>query len=261
MQKNLQPTLFKTFARIGYKPVLKFYDQMYRAGHAVQGYPHWETDRLSITMRDPEHRCSLLMNNRSLQYEQDSSNLAQEQEQISSTFTTLLEHLEPETYLELFHHHTYLVSVPGSFEPLAQLMRIKMIENEELEACFPGNYVDFSYDYLSQDNLLLYDIQIGPTWGQQADQLIPFNKSSHLNPQAPERDYVEARQGLPEISIYISIKTSRQAEDPYRENKTPYRRLHSIEHQEIFPFFDKARIQAQKTAKEILSYLFKQKVS
>jgi hypothetical protein len=256
-----RPQLYKSIARVSYKPQLSFFERMYRAGQYLTDFPHWETDNLTIAMSDQIHRCSVTMNLRSLTYEQDSHDVQLEQTRCESVFGMPLALLEPDPIVELMHRRMYLIGVTMKFDDLADLLRIKLFStNEDLQQCLPGRYADMRYQYEAmQENTRLY-IDIAPVWKQQAEHLIPFNKARHLNPQSPEQDYVDNIPRIPPVSVYISVQAIRQEADPYNENHTPYAVLEPISIEEINLFMQTARQRSEQTVRQLCDYLFESRI-
>ena len=78
-QINIKKSIFQ----IRYKPVLAFYDKLYSKDKIFNKFPHWQTDRLKISLRDYDKKHSLVLKHDSLTYETDNYVKKNEEEKVT----------------------------------------------------------------------------------------------------------------------------------------------------------------------------------
>ena len=69
--KNLKTEIEKVIFHIAYKPALSFYEKLYKLDDIFVNFPHWQTDRLKITLRDYKKKHSLTIKHDAIIYETD----------------------------------------------------------------------------------------------------------------------------------------------------------------------------------------------
>ena len=99
--------LQKTIMQMRYNAKLNFFDLFIPAAMQFEEYKNWRTDRISITLRDVEKHCSLLIKHQDFAYEQDSSDLELENERLSRILKNLPQALKLEHFIRFGYRHLF----------------------------------------------------------------------------------------------------------------------------------------------------------
>lgn len=257
MTQPVRPILYKSTFAINYKPELRFYDLMNSAAQKLTDFPHWETDRLSVTLRDPARRCSIRIGHNLLAYAQDSSDTLLEEQQANVNIPLLLDSIEVQIITKLNCVRQFLVPVKFSFAELAQLARLKLFSlNQGLLDCLPSQFNDLLYRIDTEEDRIRYTITIAPIWKEQAIEILRFDKAFHLDPFQPEQDYVSVRERYPETALYIGVEATLNGTDPFSQNHMPYATLTDLDKNDYFDFIPLMRKKSTDIVERLFHYFF-----
>lgn len=238
-----QLNLYKTIFQARYKPHLRFYTLLFPATEKFSEYPHWETDRLSVTLRDPGKRYSLTILHNSFAYDQDSDKISDEERNIKKVLADLPEALEIATYTRLGFRRKYLIPVSMSFDQLVSILNVKLLsQDERLTRIMPKKTEDMIYRVISSEGLLGFTITIGPMTKYEISGHVAFNKKDHLDPETADVEYQEIVQAYPEVAVFLDI-------DIYRIEE-------GIPKTDAMPFVQEARERVTNIATNLRDYLF-----
>ena len=243
MPKRLKPILYKTIFQLRYKPTLKFYELFMPAAQRMPEYPHWQTDRLSVVLRDFEKHCSLSIRHNVLVYEQDASDGKMEKQYIQHLLAELPRALEIKHYGRLGLRQNYLVAVNMTFESLVKILSVKLLsQDEQLRDIMPQTVEDIMYRVDSAEKPYQFHFTIGPVRKQEIPRYLVYNREHHLNPETAGEDYQAIIAKYPEVSVFMDI-------DMYQPGE-------QLGVEEAEPFVANARKKVHHIAEELTNYLF-----
>ncbi|MGB5293831.1 MAG: hypothetical protein WBP34_02665 [Thermoanaerobaculia bacterium] len=223
-RKPPKPALKKVILEIRYKPDLGFYDRLMPAAQAfTDEYPHWQTSRLAVSLRDWDNRCSQAIRHNRFSYEQDSDNVELEKERIDLVLDRLPKALEVETALRFGYRRRYLVEVNMELGALVEVINTKLFsQDERLLKVLPRTVTDLMYRLdLKDDDGASYHLTLGPVQGAEAANYVVFNREQHLDPDTAQGDYADLVAAYPSVALFIDIDYYRFDEDiPLSEAKT-----------------------------------------
>ena len=213
-RKSGNVRLYKTIFEVRYEAKLTFYDLLLPAAQKMDEYPHWITDKLSITLKDFNKRCSLAIRHQNLAYNQDSDDIENEEKNIKKAMELLPKNLNISSFTRLGFRRHYLIPTPMRFNELNDILNVKLLlQNDELRKILPQRVDDFAYRLDCSDDTFKYHIYIGPIRKSEIPRWINFNKELHLDPKTQQKDYLEILEGYPDVAIFIDIDIYREKEE------------------------------------------------
>ncbi len=238
-----KPVLQKTIFEIRYEPQLRFYDLLITAAQEMAEYPNWETDRLSVTRKDFDKRCSVTISHNSIGYEQDSPDEDLEAERIQGVLAKLLSSLEITSLTRMGYRRQYLLAADMPFDSLVAVMNVKFFSQDEtLRAALPPQVTDVMYRIDSRRSEYSYHITGGPVRRQETPRWLVYNRAHHLKPSTAEQDYRNIVNSYPEVAFFLDIDMYRQAEP--------------VDSSIASSFVDHARSDLSSMAAKLAEYLF-----
>ena len=218
MKKPPAPKMFKSVFQARYKPHLRFYDLLMGAAGKFTEYPHWRTNRLDVTLRNPDRRHSLAIKHESFGYTQDSGDLTLEAECVKHIVDDLPSALELDSFTRLGFLRRYLLPVDMSFEELTSVMIVKLYsQDSRLLKILPPKLEDFMYRLDSADEDHRYHITAGPVRKMQIPQLLSFNQDDHLASESAVETIRSIESKYPDVAIFFDIDFYRDGEIPVAE--------------------------------------------
>ena len=207
MKKPAAPKLFKSFFQARYEPQLQFYDLFTAAAAQLDEYPHWRTNRLDITLRDPANHCSLAIKHMFFTYCQDSGDADLESRNMLRADEVLPPALEIETFSRLGILRRYLLPVSTmAFEDLVEVMHVKLLsQNAELRSLLPETIEDLMYRVDAADASWRYHITVGPVRKGEIARALDFNKADHLDPETADEALVAIQTSYPDVAVYFDV--------------------------------------------------------
>ncbi|MFQ6042021.1 MAG: hypothetical protein ACE5PV_14275 [Candidatus Poribacteria bacterium] len=206
MPSNPKPVLYKTIFQARYKPSLNFYDLLMPAAQRMTEYPHWQTSRLSVVLRDFDKHCSLVIGHNAFGYEQDSSDEAMEEQYIQHALAELPQALEIKDFIRLGFRRNYLVRVDMPFESLVTVLSVKLLsQNEQLRRIMPERVEDMIYRVDSSEEPYQFHFTIGPVRKQEIPRYLVYNQAHHLPPESAAGDYQAIVEEYPPVALFMDI--------------------------------------------------------
>jgi hypothetical protein len=205
-RKRPLPVLYKSIFQARYKPQLEFYKLLIPAARQFEDFPHWETDRLNITLFDFEKHCSVSIAHDSFSYHQDSEDVEQEQKYIKKVLDVFPTGLEIDTFRRFGLRRWYLIPVDIPLESLASILNIKLLsQDDRLRSIMPGQINDLSFIVVSSEEPYAYRAVIGPMRKAEIPSYITVDQKHHLNMKDRGEVYLELLRSYPEVSVYLEI--------------------------------------------------------
>ena len=243
MLSNPKPVLHKTIFQARYKPSLNFYELLMPAAQRMTEYPHWQTNRLSVVLRDNDLHCSLVIGHNAFGYEQDSNDEAIEEQYIQRALDELPKVLEIENFIRLGFRRNYLVRVDMPFESLVTILSVKLLSQEEqLRRIMPQKVEDMMYRVDSAEEPYQFHFTIGPVRKQEIPRYLVYNQTHHLPPETASEDYQAIVAKYPEVAVFMDIDMYWLGEQLQLKDATP--------------FVADARQKVHQIATELTTYLF-----
>jgi hypothetical protein len=206
MPSNPKPVLYKTIFQARYKPSLNFYELLMPAAKLLTEYPHWQTNRLSVVLRDFDKHCSLVIGHNAFGYEQDSTDEAMEEQYIQHALDELPKVLEIENFIRLGFRRNYLVRVDMPFESLVTILSVKLLSQEEqLRRIMPQKVEDMMYRVDSAEEPYRFHFTIGPVRKQEIPRYLVYSQAHHLAPETAPEEYQDIVGQYPEVAVFMDI--------------------------------------------------------
>ncbi len=241
------PKLYKTIFQARYKAELKFYELLIPAAKQMTEFPDWETNRLSVTLKNFDRRCNLSISHNSFSYDQDSNDIEIETNYINKALEILPSALEIESFIRLGFRRRYLIPVEIPFDSLIQMLNIKLLSQEKkLREVMPANVKDLMYRIDSEEEGFKYHFLIGPVSKQEIPKYVEFNRQHNLNPANREEKYRKIVQEYPDVAIFIDI-------DLFQEKG-------ELQAKKAANFVNNARSKVDNLTRELCNYLLEEKV-
>jgi hypothetical protein len=154
------------------------------AAQRLEEYPHWETNKLHVVLKDFDKRCSLIIRHESFAYEQDSGDAEMEKAHIQRSLSELIPALQLECFIRLGYRRQYLIPVDMSFESLVAVLNLKLFsQDDRLRSIMPELAEDLMYSMDSAETPYKYHFTIGPVRKDEMPQYVAFNQKHHLHPE------------------------------------------------------------------------------
>lgn len=245
------PNLHKTIFEVRYQPRLKFYNLFMSAAEQFTQYPHWETNRLAVVLRDYETHCSLYLGHDKCVYEQDSADEKMDERNIKDAIDKLRPALDVGELLRFGYRRLYLVPLTMSFDSLVTVLNVKLFsQDEKLKKIMPAQVRDLMYRTDLEDESFKYHLLLGPLKKAEVPKHLNYNKKNHLAPEKVEEDFRDICLGYPEVSLLIDI-------DIYKE---AFGKDKKISLEEASGFVKSSRERAGVLASNLCEYLFEKKI-
>lgn len=197
----------KSIFQIRYDPKLSFYNRLYKNENLSAEFPHWQTDKLSITLRDwNEKKHSIRIAHESTSFESDYYNKQYEEEAISFITNEILNYVDDGTFQRFGFRRYYLIKQDMLFSELAQIMNLKCI-TQEFKTIFKNQADDLSITILSSINSNDFRLTLGPMKKEEMPKWIKYNIDNHISPEPNQRvkELGKIFEDYPEVAIFLDI--------------------------------------------------------
>jgi hypothetical protein len=243
-----QPVLHKTIFQVQYNPQLSFFELLFTAAQRITVFPNdWETNGISVVLRDTTKHCSLSIMHNIITYEQDSNDIGMEAEYIQHIFSILPQNLEIDILKRFGYRRIYLVNLDMSFEELVNIMDLKLFaQDPEFKRIIPNQLTDLLYRVDASEGEYSYHVTAGPVRKNEIPLRIAYNQNHHLALQERSEAHKAIIDSYPNVAIYIDI-------DFYQGDK-------DLPVNEILSFADIARLKMTNYANDFAKYLLNDKL-
>jgi len=233
--------------QIRYKPKLEFYDLLMTAAQKINGYPHWETNRMRVVLKNFEKHRSLAIGHNAFTYQQDSNDEEMEGKHIQQTLEKLPGELKVKSFNRIGYRKKYLTPAKMSFESLVNVLYIKLFSQEDkLRRALPSEIEDLMYRLDFRDDNYRYHVTVGPVRKFEIPKHIAYNIENHLSPETRDKEYQEIIKKYPDVAIFSDV-------DFYQESEEL--RLKDVEH-----FVSLAKRKVYDIINDMNNYLFNTKM-
>lgn len=204
----------KNIFQVKFKPDLSFYDRLFKNEKLFGSFPHWQTDRLKISLRDFDKKHSLTIKHDSITYESDNYNKKNSDEIINSIHDNISNITCNDHINRLGQRFLCLIPVSLNFDELVKILNLKIL-NKDYIMVLDDVPKDSSITITSNNNGIDYRLQIGPMRNTEIPNYINFNIENHIDVNS-EKKYHELSklvENYPKTSLYIDLDFSVQSID------------------------------------------------
>lgn len=213
MTKSPAPKVLKTIFQARYAAKLGFYDRLMAAAQKLEEFPHWQTNRLEVLLKDPDHRCSLVIGNQAFAYDQDSGDPELEKGRIGASVERLPEALGIESFVRLGLRRYYVAPVDMDFASLVAVVNVKLLSQDEaLRRVMPSRVEDLMYRVDVADDEYSYHIMVGPVRRAEIPRLVGFDLENHLHPETRPSEMSKILASYPEVAVLFDVDLYRMGE-------------------------------------------------
>ena len=202
----------KTIFQVRYKAHLEFYNVLFSIAQRFDGYPHWTTNRLKVTLRNFEEKHNISISHDTTSYESDSPEAKMVAQQISDITRNLPDYVHDGEVLRIGLRHKYFVSLPMNQQELNAVLNGKLLNVDFLKALDdePKDMTIVLIGSLLQNS---YRITLGPMTRAELPRFLELNTEDNFDPNNREATLKSVYSNLPEISLYIDFDCFRVAEN------------------------------------------------
>ncbi|MCW8896953.1 MAG: hypothetical protein OQJ96_01425 [Flavobacteriales bacterium] len=196
----------KAVFQVRYTPDLEFYNQMYSHTKLFSKYPHWETDRLRLTLKDFEKRQSLTIKYDSIGYETDEYKESLIKENVDSIEEYVNGKEAGKTITRIGFRKWSLCPVSMEFEDLRKIMNLKLLQKDFINLT-GDEYSDMTATVTGNYKGLVYRLQVGPIRDIEIPNFIHYNIDAHIDSNSIKKytDIASIYSSYPKVSIYIDV--------------------------------------------------------
>lgn len=199
----------KTIFRIDYQPKLSFYEKLYKDLKITEKFPHWQTDRLKIILKDFDFNHSLTIAHNHTVYESDNYNNKKEEEIISLLLNDILNIVDDSLFTRFGLRRFFLIKQNMEFEELVEIINLKFF-TDSFKKHFINKIVDSTITIDTYINDYKVKITMGPMKKVEITRFIKYNIDNHIDPDPIKRVAAmdELFNSYPDISFYLDVDYS-----------------------------------------------------
>lgn len=233
---------YKTIFRADYAASLRFYDKLYALSQAMQGYPDWWTDRLSVTLQNFDRHCSLHLGHKVYVYAQDTKGKEEDDDaRIRNAIGLLSEELEIAEYKRLGFRRIYLQKVAMNFENLVSLFGQKLLaQNEEIATGICPHPDDVAYVVDFSEDTSKIKLRMGPMKKAELEIHLQPDRRNNFPLREQSRSGSDIYSDCPEVALLIDV-------DYFRESVGP---------DEVLGFYEDGLAFSERLGRNVVQYLF-----
>ena len=207
------PALRKVIFQVRYRPRLEFYDLLMSAAGQLAEYPHWQTNGLSVTLKDFAKRCSASISHNSFSYEQDSDDAALAGEGIERVLGVLPAALHLDVAERWGYRCQYLTPVALSFQALVSVMHVKLFSQDERLRRIMPQVSDLMYRIDASEDPYGYHLTLGPVRKAEIPVYLAFNQAQHLDPKTAQEDYRAVVESYPDVAVFADLDVYQESSE------------------------------------------------
>jgi hypothetical protein len=206
MSLKLKQSIEKSIFQIKCKPLLSFYNKLYSQENIFKYFPHWQTDRLRVILRDYDKKHNLVIKHDSITFESDNYSKKTEKEVLELVESNLNNLIENENITSFGHRLFSLIPLEMEFDELVSIIKLKFFEKGFISS-LKSEPDDASITVASTVNDLRYRIEVGPIKKAEIPQFIKFNVENHIDPgsQTKYSEIAKIYESYPETAFYMDM--------------------------------------------------------
>jgi len=196
----------KSVFEVRYKPKLYFFDNLYKNKKLYDKFPHWLTDKLSVTLRDYDKKHSIKIAHDSITFESDNYNKKNEEEIISMLMSEILNLVDDGIFLRFGFRRFYLIKQEMRFSDLVEIINLKYF-TPEFKELFNNQISDSTITIISSVNGNKFRLMLGPMKKKEIPKFIILNIDNHFNPEPNKRvnELNKIFSSYPDLALYLDI--------------------------------------------------------
>lgn len=196
----------KSIFQINYEPKLWFYDRLYKNEKLTSKFPHWQTDRLNVTLKDFDKKHSILISHNTTAFESDMYNKTTEEEIISLLISEINSFVNDGTFSRFGFRRFYLIKQEVLFSELVEIINLKYF-TENLKKIFKNKVKDSTITIISSINGNDFRLTMGPMKKEEIPNFIKYNVNNHIDPEPQERVQKLSKifSDYPDVALFLDI--------------------------------------------------------
>lgn len=194
----------KTIFQVRYKPQLRFYGLMYDVAQSFEGYAHWITNRLSVTLRDFEQRHNITISHESTSYETDLPKTDTTAKQIGAIVERLPKYVQDGEVRRVGYRQKLFAGVKFGQPELEAILNAKLL-NTDFVASLGGEPTDMTIVLIGEIESTSYRITVGPMKRSEVPNFLEFNATQHIDPANIDGTLKDVYAGFPDVALYFDI--------------------------------------------------------
>ena len=244
--KKIKPEIEKAVFHIAYKPALSFYEKLYKLDDIFVEFPHWQTDRLKVTLRDYEKKHSLTIKHDATIYETDKYSKKAEAE-IAKLLNKNKSNILDKEIQRLGHRFFSLAKNDLSFTELNELLSLKFFNSDFTSIFEEKDPYDHSITLNFKKNSLNCRLLIGPIRNEEISNFINFNVDNHIDPNSINKysEMAKIIESYPKTALFIDLDVFEIKEK---------------QELDIIEFYEKSNEVFQSITNDLISFIFATKI-
>ena len=196
----------KSIFQIRYDPKLCFYDKLYKNDKLADKFPHWQTDRLRVTLRDFDKKYSITIAHDNTFFESDMYHKQSEEEMISLLISEISNFVDDGTFSRFGFRRYYLIDKEMSFPELVEIINLKYFTNY-FKKIFEDQINDSTITIISSINGNDFRLMLGPMKKKGIPNFIKYNIENHIDPEPNKRvqELSKIFKNYPDIALFLDI--------------------------------------------------------
>jgi hypothetical protein len=196
----------KTIFQIQYDPKLIFYDRLYKNEEITKKFPHWQTDKLIVILKDFEKKHSLTITHNNATYESDLFDKNNEEEIILLLISKITNIVDDGTFSRIGLRRFYLIKQEMSFSELVEIINLKLFTTSFQKILF-NPIKDSSIIITSNINDYNYRLILGPMHKGEISKFIRYNIDNHIDPDLGKRvkELGNIFSSYPDVALFLDI--------------------------------------------------------
>lgn len=244
MASHYKTNIKKAIFQIRTKPRLDKFINIFNISDLTNYFPHWETDRVFLTVKDFEKKHSLVFKADSITYESDDYKFSELEKIINLIKDKKGVIYENEDIIRLGIRFQTLSQINNlSFDELVEILNLKILNSTFAKLINQISDNSFVFDINLKDEIKC-KVQFGPMKKKEVEQYISPNVKNHFDPTSVDRllKIHEIFRDLPENNLFIDLDIS------------------TTDKIDVDVFLSKAITEYNKLIEEIKSYILKQSI-
>lgn len=239
-------TPVKTIFQIKYESKINFFDRLYKNEELIEKFPHWETDRLRVTLHDFEKKHSLTIAYNNATYDSDLYDKNNEDEIISFLISKITNIVDDGSFSRIGLRRFYLIKQEMSFDELVEIIYLKLF-TDDFQKLFINPIENSSITINANYNEYKYRLILQPIQKDEVPKLIQYS-DYHLERDLPKRmeELNKIFFSYPDVALLLDI-------DYFLVEK-------KLRQESLIKFWDTSRRDINHIIKNIISMIFEEKI-
>jgi len=196
----------KSIFQIRYDPKLCFFDRLYKNEKLFDKFPHWQTDRLKVTLRDYDKKHSIKIAHDNTTFESDSYHKETEEQMISFLVSEINNFVNDGTFSRFGFRRYYLIKQDMSLQELVEILNLKYF-TQDFKKLFNDQINDSTIVITSSVNGNDFRLYLGPMKKEEIPNFLKYNIDNHIDPEPQKRVQIlsEIFNNYPDVALFLDI--------------------------------------------------------